>query len=327
MYLLAVDLGGTNIKTAVVNDEYEIISNVDMPTNSHRGAQAVCDDIAACAQDAVQKAGLSLESIAGIGIGCPGTVDPARGVVVYANNLDWHNFPLSDYLAAKINKPIFLTNDANAAALGEVVAGCARGAKDAVIVTLGTGVGSGVVLNGQLLTGTGGGAAEMGHMVIRDGGLACNCGRVGCWEMYASATALIAQTEAAIVANPTSGLALLASERGVVNGLTAFDAMRAGDAAGTGVVSQYIWYLSCGVINIVNTFQPEIVAFSGGISKEGEALLAPLREIVLKEMYGAGLSSWQPRFEICTLGHRAGIIGAAELARQGINTQAILGDN
>lgn len=315
MNILSVDLGGTNIKTAVVNDSHQILSGIDKATQSQRPPEDVADDIIACMEEAVAAASMSMDDIAAIGVGCPGTVDSRRGLVVYANNLNWHNFALGDYLAARTSKQVFIENDANVAALGEVAAGCAKAARDAVIITLGTGVGSGVVLGGRLFTGSGGGAAEIGHMVIRDGGEPCTCGRHGCLEAYASATALIRQTERAISENPSSEMAQLARQNGEVNGRTAFDAMRAGDEAAKDVVDQYINYLACGVANIINILQPEIIAFSGGISKEGEVLLAPMRKLVQQQIYG-GESAVMPRLKKCTLGHRAGIIGSAEYARQ-----------
>ena len=186
MYYLGVDLGGTNIKAALVDADGAIIKEASTPTKLPRPAEAVCDDIAALCNQLAQG-----QQVAGIGVGCPGTVD--GGLVRYSNNLDWHDFAMGDYLRAKTGLPVALANDANAAALGEALAGCAKGAESAVIITLGTGVGGGVVLGGKLLTGYTGAAAEPGHMVILDTPDAprCTCGRPGCLESLASATALI----------------------------------------------------------------------------------------------------------------------------------------
>ena len=232
MYYLGVDLGGTNIKAALVSENGEIIKEAAAPTNLPRTAQAVCDDIAAlCLQ---LSAG---EPVAGIGVGCPGTV--CDGVVLYSNNLDWHDFAMADYLQAKTGLPVCLGNDANVAALGEALAGCAKGAESAVILTLGTGVGAGVVLGGKLLTGYTGAAAEAGHMVIADTPDAplCTCGRRGCLESLASATALIRMTREARRTHPESLLNTLAPTEADVNGRTVFDAAAQGDAAAKAVTT------------------------------------------------------------------------------------------
>ena len=213
MYYLGVDLGGTNIKAALVSENGEIIKEAATPTNLPRTAQEVCDDIAAlCLQ---LSAG---EAVVGIGVGCPGTV--CDGVVLYSNNLDWHDFAMADYLQAKTGLPVCLGNDANVAALGETLAGCAKGAQSAVILTLGTGVGAGVVLGGKLLTGYTGAAAEAGHMVIADTPDAplCTCGRRGCLESLASATALIRMTRAARRTHPESLLNTLAPTEAMSTG-------------------------------------------------------------------------------------------------------------
>lgn len=254
MYYLGVDLGGTNIKAALVSENGEIVREAATPTNLPRTAQEVCDDIAAlCLQ---LGAG---EPVAGIGVGCPGTV--CDGVVLYSNNLDWHDFAMADYLQAKTGLPVCLGNDANVAALGEALAGCAKGAQSAVILTLGTGVGAGVVLGGKLLTGYTGAASEAGHMVIADTPDAplCTCGRRGCLESLASATALIRMTREARRTHPESLLNTLAPTEADVNGRTVFDAAAQGDAAAKAVADNYIHHLAVGVANLINIFFPEVI--------------------------------------------------------------------
>ena len=223
MYYLGVDLGGTNIKAALVTESGEIVKEASIPTNLPRTGEEVCDDIVALCGQLAQG-----EQVAGIGIGCPGTVD--HGVVLYSNNLDWHDFAMADYLKAKTGMQVYIGNDANVAALGEALAGCAKGAESAVIVTLGTGVGGGVVLGGRLLTGYTGAAAEPGHMVILDTPDAplCTCGRRGCFESFASATALIRMTKEARAAHPESLLNTLTLTENAVTGHTAFDAATKG---------------------------------------------------------------------------------------------------
>lgn len=273
MYYLGVDLGGTNIKAALVDADGAIIKEASTPTKLPRPAEAVCDDIAALCNQLAQG-----QQVAGIGVGCPGTVD--GGLVRYSNNLGWHDFAMGDYLRAKTGLPVALANDANAAALGEALAGCAKGAESAVIITLGTGVGGGVVLGGKLLTGYTGAAAEPGHMVILDTPDAprCTCGRPGCLESLASATAQ-------------------------------------GDAAGKAVVEQYIHYLAVGVANMINIFFPEVIGLSGGVANQGENLLAPLRAAVGPMVFGNAYAQKHTRITTCTLGYRAGVIGAALLAK------------
>lgn len=242
MKTIGVDLGGTNMKAALVDETGQVLQEISAPTNLPRPAEAVCDDIAALCLALSQD-----QQVAGIGVGCPGTVD--GGVVRYSNNLAWHDFDMAGYLRQKLDLPVYLGNDANVAALGEALAGCAKGAESAVIITLGTGVGGGVVLDGKLLTGYTGAAAEPGHMVILGTSEAplCTCGRRGCFESLASATALIRMTREARRAHPDSALNTLAPEENDVNGRTAFDAAAMGDTAGKAVVEQYTTYLAMGI--------------------------------------------------------------------------------
>ena len=311
MLYLGVDLGGTNIKAALVTENGDIVKEASAPTNLPRTAEAVCDDIAAlCLQLAAGA------QVAAIGVGCPGTVDD--GVVLYSNNLDWHDFAMADYLQAKTGLPVCVGNDANVAALGEALVGCAKGAQSTVVVTLGTGVGAGVVLDGKLLTGYTGAASEAGHMVILDTSDAprCTCGRHGCFESLASATALIRMTRDARRANPESVLNTLAPTEADVNGRTAFDAAAQGDAAGQEVVDKYIHYLAVGVANLINIFFPEVIGLSGGVANQGENLLKPLRAAVEPMTFGNAFAKKHTRITTCTLGYRAGVIGAALLAKQ-----------
>ena len=309
MYYLGVDLGGTNIKAALVNEEGVILQEASRPTRLPRPAEAVCDDIAEmCAELAAG------QEVAGIGVGCPGTID--GGIVRFSNNLDWHDFAMGPYLEARTHLPVYLANDANAAALGEALAGCAKGADSAVILTLGTGVGGGVVLGGKLLTGYTGAAAEPGHMVIHDSPDAplCTCGRRGCLEAYASATALIRMTKEAMAAHPESGLWKLAT-LDTVTGRTAFDGRDAGDAVAAGVVNEYTHWLAVGIANLINIFFPQVVGLSGGVANQGEALLKPLCQMVEPMVFGSAFASKHTTLTTCTLGYRAGVIGAALLAQ------------
>ena len=286
------------------------------PTNSPRSADEIFDDIADVCEEAVKTAGLTMEDIDSVGMGTPGTVNQ-DGVIEFANNLAFNNVPARTMLAKRINKPeekVFIENDANCAALGEAYAGCGNGAKDFVAVTLGTGVGSGVIIGGKIVNGVNYAGGECGHMVIVVDGEQCSCGRKGCWEAYASATALIRQTKKAMEEYPDSLMHKLAKEEGKVSGRTAFDAMRLGDIAGIKVVDDYIKYVACGLINIVNALQPEIICIGGGICNEGETLMKPLRRFVQSERYSIH-SKIQTKIVKAELGNDAGVIGAALLGK------------
>ena len=316
MYTIGIDLGGTNIVASVVDDDYNIIGTSKNPTNSPRSADEIFDDIADVCEEAVKTAGLTMEDIDSVGMGTPGTVNQ-DGVIEFANNLAINNVPARTMLAKRINKPeekVFIENDANCAALGEAYAGCGNGAKDFVAVTLGTGVGSGVIIGGKIVNGVNYAGGECGHMVIVVDGEQCSCGRKGCWEAYASATALIRQTKKAMEEYPDSLMHKLAKEEGKVSGRTAFDAMRLGDIAGIKVVDDYIKYVACGLINIVNALQPEIICIGGGICNEGETLMKPLRRFVQSERYSIH-SKIQTKIVKAELGNDAGVIGAALLGK------------
>lgn len=314
MYTIGIDLGGTNIVSSVVDDKYNIVASSKTPTNAIRSAEEIFDDIAKVTKEAVEKAGIEMSDIDSIGLGTPGTVN-GDGIIEFANNLGFNNVPAKDMLVERLGvEKVFIENDANCAALGEAYAGVGNGAKDFVAVTLGTGVGSGVIVDGKIVNGVNFAGGECGHMVIMVDGEECTCGRRGCWEAYASATALIRQTKKAMEENPDSVMHQLAKEEGKVSGKTAFDAMRKGDIAGIKVVDKYIKYVSCGLINLVNALQPEIICIGGGICNEGETLMKPLRRYVQAERYSIH-SKIQTRIVKAELGNDAGVIGAAILGK------------
>lgn len=265
MYNIGIDLGGTNIVASVVDSKYKILGTGKTPTATPRSADEIFDDIAAVCREAMDKAGVSIEQISSIGLGTPGTVND-DGVIEFANNLGFENVPAREMIRARLGDvPVYVANDANCAALGEAYAGCGNGSKNFVAVTLGTGVGSGIIIDGKIVTGVNCAGGECGHMVINVDGEQCTCGRKGCWEAYESATALIRQTKAAMEKYPDSVMHKIAEEEGKVSGRTAFDAMRKGDIGGIEVVNNYIKYVSCGLINLVNALQPEIICIGGGI--------------------------------------------------------------
>ena len=238
MYRIGIDLGGTNIKAGVVNDQYEIVASAWCKTRLPRPSQEILMDMARMAREAAEKAGLTMDDIASVGIGIPGTCNADTGVVEYACNVQFENVPVRDIMHGLLGKDIYIENDANAAALGEALAGAAKGAQSAVCITLGTGVGGGIIIDGRIYGGFNFAGAELGHIVINEGGELCGCGRQGCWEAYASATALINQTRRAMVNHPESKMWEIAGDLDKVDGRTAFDALRLGDEAGKQVVEQ-----------------------------------------------------------------------------------------
>lgn len=313
MYKLGIDLGGTNIVAGVVDENYNIVATAKRKTLAERSNEEIISDMAAAALEAIQNAGLTPADIESAGVGSPGSIDPDRGIVVYTNNIDFKNVHLAEILKEKTGIDFFIDNDANAAAYGEFLAGAGKGTKDFVMITLGTGVGGGVIINGKIYTGFNYAGAELGHTVIQMDGENCSCGRQGCWEAYASATALIRQTKQAMIRFPNSIMwKLVDNDINKVNGLTAFDAMRQGDEAGKQVVDKYIYYISIGVTNNINIFQPEVFCIGGGISKEGDNLIAPLNKYYEGDNYGRSLPN-KTVIKTAVLGNDAGIIGAAFL--------------
>ncbi|MDD4699532.1 MAG: ROK family protein [Oscillospiraceae bacterium] len=313
MFFLGIDLGGTNIAAGVIDENYNIVGRGKMRTNLPRPAEQIVEDMATAARMAIENAGLKMSDIKEIGIGSPGSIDPVNGVVTYSNNLGFSMLPLREMMEKRLNIKVFLDNDANAAAFGEQLAGAGKGTKDFVAVTLGTGVGGGVIVGGKMLTGFNFAGGELGHTVILMDGVHCTCGRNGCWEAYASATALVRQTREAMQKDVNSKMwGIVSGNLEYVNGRTAFDGMRAGDKSATDVVTKYFEYVACGITNIVNIFQPEIICIGGGISKEGETLLTPIRELIEADRYSRNTDE-QTVIKAAELGNDAGIIGAAFL--------------
>ena len=312
-YRVGIDLGGTNIVAGVVNDDYEIIAKASCKTNVPRPEAEICDSMAAVVKEAIKKAKLKMEDIDYIGIGVPGAVNPETRIIETSPNLFFKNWEIAKMMEERLHKYTKVENDANAAALGEFLAGSAKGSKNAVAITLGTGVGGGIIIDGKIYSGSNYAGAELGHMVIVKDGIECGCGRKGCWEAYASATALIRMTKDAIKNEKAEFSYMLSAVGGdieQVSGRTAFDAMKAGDNTGREVVEQYIEYLATGLINVINIFQPDVLCIGGGIANQGETLLAPLRTIIERDRF-TNHNDKQTKACVATLGNDAGIIGAA----------------
>ena len=313
-YYVGIDLGGTNIVAGVVDEKYNIIAKASTKTNCPRPDKEIADDMAKMALQAVKNAKLTIDDIEWVGIGTPGIANSETGIIEYSNNLGFKDTPMVKYIQETIDKPVFIENDANAAAYGEFVAGAAKGAKNAVCITLGTGVGGGIIIDGKIYSGSNFGGAEIGHTVIEVDGAQCSCGRKGCFEAYSSATGLIRMTKEAIAEHPDCIMAQSEKEKGKVTARTSFDCMRAGDKYAKAVVDKYIKYLAAGITNTINIFQPDILCIGGGVCNEGDPLLLPMKEIVAKEVYTRN-SPKNTEIVIAKLGNDAGIIGAAFLGR------------
>lgn len=316
MYYLGIDLGGMSIKAGVCNEDGVILHKDSCVTVREEDGDRIIRDMASLCLKVIADTGITVDDIAYAGIASPGSADSERGVIIYAATLPFLNCPIAARLSELTGiKKIYIDNDANAAAKGEATFGAAKGYRDSLFITIGTGVGGGIIIDGKIYSGFNFSGAELGHTVIVKDGDECPCGRRGCLEAYASASGLIKLTKKRMNADKNTAMwALCGGDISKVNGKTAFDAKRAGDTAGTEVVAEYIEYLACGIVNFINIFQPEVLSIGGGISKEGEELLAPLREIVEREQYSRH-SDKKTVIKIAELGNDAGIIGAASLGK------------
>ncbi len=306
---IGIDVGGTNLVAGVVDAQGRLLAKACAKTPRVTTPQPIIDVCVTLARRACHMAGVAESDVGAIGFGVPGSVDRASGGVVRCCNIPFVDVPLRQVVQAQWNVPVFVENDANAAALGEATVGSARGYRHVLLVTLGTGVGGGILIDGKIYGGHNHLGAELGHTVIVHNGRRCGCGRYGCWEAYASASALTRDTRAAMRRHRDSKLWQSAQSLERVNARTAFDAMRQGDAVATALVERYVDWLACGLTNIVNVLQPEVVCIGGGVSNEGDALLLPLAERVRQGDY----NKTDDRVDIrkAALGNDAGVIGAA----------------
>ncbi|MBE6648107.1 MAG: ROK family protein [Ruminococcaceae bacterium] len=329
MYYVGVDLGGTNIAVGICNDEGKIIIKGSVPTpyslHNHEALpaeerNAMADIITKAMADLslklIKDAGLTIEDIEYAGIATPGVADGKNRMIVFASTLPFKEYPMNDKFSEFSGiKTVYIENDANAAAKGEVVCGCAKGAKNAVMITLGTGIGGGIIIDGKIYSGSNCAGAEVGHTVIVTDGEPCTCGRFGCYEAHASATALVRQTKAAMEKDKNSKMwELCGGDISKVNGRVAFDGMRMGDETAKAVVDQYIKYVAIGAVNLINIFQPEIFCIGGGISNEKETLLDLLKPHIDREDYSR-YNKNRTKLVIATLKNDAGIIGASMLGK------------
>lgn len=315
-FTIGVDLGGTTITAGLVDGEHKILDTMTCATNLPRPEHEVEEAIAGLCTGLLAKHGLTTADLNWVGIGTPGSVNSETGIVEFNANFGYSDWELRASMEKLLGCTVYIENDANAAAYGEYIAGAAKGAKYAVAITLGTGIGGGIIINGKIFAGFNHAGAEVGHIVVEKGGRPCMCGRCGCWEKYASARALAEDTKTAMQANPDNMMwGLVQGDLNKVGAKTVFDAMHAGDELAKAVVANWLEYVACGITDIINIFQPEIICIGGGVSAQGETLLAPIRAYVDREEYARN-GKRRAVIKAAELKNDAGVLGAAALGEQ-----------
>ena len=316
MYYLGIDLGGMSIKAGICDDNGKILLSDTCITVRNEDGDRIMNDMANLCLKVIKDAGLTVDDIEYAGIASPGSADSENGVIIYAATLPFLNYPIASKLAEKTGiKKVYIDNDANAAAKGEAIYGAAKGYKDSLFITIGTGVGGGIIIDGKVYSGFNFSGAELGHIVIVKDGLECPCGRKGCLESYASATALIRQTKEKMMTDKDSALwKVCDGDIEKVNGKTVFDAMLLDDETAKQVYKEYIEYVACGITNFIHIFQPEVLSIGGGISKLGDILINHIKEIVEREQYSRFCDK-KTIIKVAELQNDAGIIGAASLGK------------
>lgn len=310
MYKLGIDLGGTNIAVGVVDESFNIVGKASVKTGLPCSAESIVEKIVTASLQAVENAKISFDEVSSIGLGSPGAVDPKKGIIEYASNLKFDHMEMGAALKKRFGKKVFIENDANAAAWADFLVSGVDKSATLIAVTLGTGVGGGIILKGKIFSGCNFFGGELGHFTIKHDGLECGCGRKGCWEAYASVTALIKQTKEKMEQCEDSLMwKICGGDIDYVDGRTAFQAKEKGDKAGGEVVEQYADYVAIGIVDIINIFQPDIISIAGGISREGDNLLEP----VLRHVKENSPINTKTEIKISKLNNDAGIIGAANL--------------
>lgn len=295
--ILGIDIGGTGVKFGLVDNDYQVHEKFSIPTGADRTDVEIVNDIIAKVKEIRAKHDFDL-----IGVGSPGNLDCENGICIFAANLPYNHTPMAAMISEAVGLPVYLANDATAALYGEIFAGVGKSFQNMIMVTLGTGVGGGIAINGQPYLGKKGGAGEIGHMIIKYDGLPCPCGLTGCYEQYASVTALIRLTEEAIAKNPDSLLAEMAKDG--ADGRSAFDAKAAGCPIAAAVIDEYAEFVAVGLKGLINIFEPDAIVIGGAVSNQEENLLAPIREKV-----GVPVNLFTSQLK-----NDAGVIGAAVVA-------------
>lgn len=315
-YIIGIDLGGMGAKGALFTMEGELLYHKKVKTDAKSGFDGTMALLNELARALASEYGVEFEAVQAIGVGAPGVIDSRAGVVLRWSNFGWENAPLASTLSSLTGKKVYVANDANVAALGESKFGATAQYQSSILLTIGTGVGGGIVFDGKLIEGYKSAGAELGHITIREGGIPCACGRRGCYERYASTTALILQTRRAMVEDLNSALWQVAEGRVEnVDGRTAFLAAKQGDETAKKVIEQFVSYLAEGIADFVNILRPEAIVLGGGIAAEGETLFAPLREAVDRRTYIA-MDIVPLKIVGAKLGNRAGVYGAYCLTQQ-----------
>ncbi|MGN0401703.1 MAG: ROK family protein [Acetatifactor sp.] len=325
-YYLGLDVGGTNLAAGVVDEEYHLISKVSIPSGAGRSMEEITADMERVTRSAIQKAGLTVEEFETWGIGMPSYVNPKTDLLVHANCFGWRNVPIYQYLEDKLPLKVLIENDANCAALGETLAGAAKEEENVIMLTLGTGVGGGVIIDKKIYCGADMMGAELGHAKLVYNGITCTCGQKGCVEAYCSATALIRQTREAAMSNKTSVLwELCNGDMERIEGKTLFEAVKLSDPTAEQVLEQYIEYLSSAISTYITLFRPDKIILGGGIAEAGELLLDPLQQRLVPNTF-AGTEIGVPKIVKAKLGNDAGIIGAAFLEKYGVKRRRTQND-
>ena len=311
MIAIGIDIGGMSIKGAAVDSNGRVYEKFSMPFIKGEPGEETIRKLAEIVKEYIAANGLE-NKIVGIGLGSPGTLDIKNGIVNYANNLGWENLHVADIFHEILPYPVRLTNDANAASLGEAKYGAGKSYDSIIMLTLGTGVGGGIIINGKLYEGNEGKGAELGHSVIVVDGEQCTCGRKGCLETYASATALIRETKKAMHSNRRSLMWKVCPDIDLVGGKVPFEAAKQGDKIAIDVLDNYIKYLGEGILNFCNIFRPNVIVLSGGIANAGDYLFDRVNKYIKDRNYGYKMT---PEVKVvpAELGYDSGKIGAAAL--------------
>ena len=309
MFYLGIDLGGTFIKGGICNEKGEILVQESIPTQVQAGNCKIVENICTLARFLCVKLKIKLTDCYGMGIGVPGMIDSSSGEVIFAGNLGFENFNLKNAVMQELKIPVVIANDANVAALGEAKFGAGKNYKDSVLITLGTGVGGGIIINGKIFAGNRSAGAEIGHMIINVNGNQCTCGLKGCYEAYASASALIKLTKEKMEQNKNSVLWNVGLDK--IDGATAFKYASIDETAKQ-IMEEYLDYVAVGLVNVANVFRPQIILLGGGISNEGDNLVIPLRER-LNKMIFAGDKGPKVELSVASLKNKAGLLGACAL--------------
>jgi len=314
--ILGIDLGGSKILTAAVNSRGEMLSSDESITPATEGREAVIQSIVESSHRVLKQAGVAISEIYAIGIGAAGISNPETGILFTSPNLPgWRDIPLRDIIQEKLGKKTFLTNDANAAALGEFYFGAARGTRNFIYITLSTGIGGGIVIDGKIYSGAIGAAGEVGHMTIDDGGPICNCGNRGCWETLASGTALAKEARHRIKEGVrTSILEYAEGDVEKVTAQTVHSAAEQSDSLAKELIARTGYYVGVGLANLINIFNPELIVIGGGLSNIGDMLLKPAFKTAGERAYKEAFQA--VRFASAELGRNSGVLGAAAFALQ-----------